>query len=127
MAKKIKDIKTILENFDFYESFVTKIKWSKDLFDLIITVNYFWDSPSGCKDKDINIILKDCDFAKFDVTKSVIKQKTAENRMAISYCAYCIESFEITGEQSNLEVNVYTTTENHTWLTAKCKNVLVEY
>ena len=123
----IKDYQAIKDKFDFYESYVTGIKWSEDLFDLILTLNYFNDQPSGCKNKDINVILKDCNVALFNVPQEAKEDLAANNRMAISYVAYSIETFEVIKEANNLKVIVGTTTNNHKWLEANCCELWVEY
>ena len=122
----IRDYQAILNQFDFYGSYVTEVKWSEDLFDLILTVNYFHDMPKGCKNCDVLVILKDCDVALFNVSQDAKQDITADDRMAISYNAYSIESFNVTKENNHLKLIVGTTIKNHKWLEAKCRELWIE-
>ena len=125
--KRIRDYQAVLHQFDFYGSYVAEIKWSEDLFDLILTVNYFDDLPSGCKNQDIRIILKDCDVAIFSVPQEAKRGIAGNNKMAISYVAYSIESFDVIKENSKLKVIIGTTINNHRWLEADCCELWIEY
>lgn len=117
----------IMKQFDFFESYVNKIEWSDDLFDLIITVNYFWQDENNCKDCDIRIILKNCTFVSFDSPQNNINCNNYERTLASSYVLYSIETFLVEKNKDSLNVQIGTTILNHKWLNAQCTDLWVEY
>lgn len=123
----IKSKEEIMNRFDFFESYVNKIAWSEDLFDLIITVNYFWQDENNCKDCDVKIILKNCTFVSFDSPQNSINCNNFERTLADSYVMYSIQTFEVEKDKDKLIVQIGTTELNHKWLKVQCSDLWVEY
>lgn len=125
--KTLKGYNAICRHFDFFESYVTKIEWSSDLFDLIICVNYFWKDENDCKDEDVKIILKNCTFASFDSPQNAEIYKQDSNSMAKSYVLHSITSFKVEETDGGITVDIGTTELDYKWLSAKCSDLWVEY
>ncbi len=125
--KIIKGYDNICRQFDFFESYVTKIEWSSDLFDLMICVNYFWQDKNECQNKDVKIILKNCSYASFDSPQNIGICIEEENSMAKSYVLYSISSFKVKKDENALSVDIDTTERDCHWLNAKCSDLWVEY
>jgi len=125
--KIVKGHEKIIKQFDFFESYVTKIEWSEDLFDLIITVNYFWQDKNDCQNQNIKIILKNCTFVSFDSPQNNVQSSAFERSMAQSYVLYSIQSFSVRKEKNKVDLKIGTTELEHQWLNAQCFDLWVEY
>lgn len=125
--KIVKGVEKIRQQFDFFEGYVSKIEWSKDLFDLIISVNYFWQDNNNCQNKEVKIILKDCTQATFNSPQNSGICSDIDKSMAKSYVLYSIQLLNIEKENDKWRVIIYTTELEHKWLDALCSEMLVEY
>ena len=125
--KIVKGFEKIEKQFDFFESYVDKIEWSEDLFDLIITINYYWQDENNCKNRDIRLILKNCTYVSFDSPQNKINPSTFERTSAYSYVLYSIQSFLTKKNTDNINVQIGTTELDHKWLNAQCSDIWVEY
>ena len=70
-----KDFHTINTSFDFYEGIISKIFWTENFTDLLISVYYNYDTPKGLKDKEVIIRFKKCCKLTFDYTNMLSSMK----------------------------------------------------
>lgn len=127
MKTVVKGAKNILDSFDFYESYVQKIKWSEDLFDVEIVVNYFWEDENNCKDCDIKIIFKDIRRINFDSALNISDFGGRPRCECLSYEVYEIENFVVSEIDDRLKVTISTSALEHKSFVIECLDLWVEY
>ncbi|MCG3086909.1 hypothetical protein [Sporosarcina cyprini] len=69
MAASFQDV---IENFDFKDSVVTEVRWSDNLMDLIVNVDYYWDIQDGHDTTRIlKIIFESCQKVDFQISGEI--------------------------------------------------------
>jgi hypothetical protein len=125
------NVNEILENFDFTDSIITDIKWTNNLLDLVIIVDYYWDIQEGREEtRLLKIIFKNCVKADFKINKKVLPYSEIST---VSFFTIILfkENAESdflneysTNKQQHLEI--YTTDYSTPWLSVLCSEVTLE-
>lgn len=119
------NLQDILENFDFTDSIVTEVKWSDNLIDLILVVDYYWDIQDGHDTTRIlKIIFKSCKRADFQISTELPLSPEEVNKESL----FTIVLFkELAGSSDKQQhVGIFTTDYSKPWLSVVCSNVMLE-
>lgn len=117
----------IFNKFDFTDSIVTQVKWSENLTDLFVIVDYYWDIQEGRDQaRQLKIIFRNCKKAHFNITKEL----PLEDSASIFSCFTIVMFTEKKGSAlypcGYRNIEIYTTDYSEPWLSLSCSEVLLE-
>jgi hypothetical protein len=122
----------IVENFDFTESIVTDVKWENNLFDLSLTLDYWWsldDDPSSTKGygtKILKLTFTDCIRANFNQTTNLIKFDKEEIHPPSWFTVVNFRKSTQVVSESLLNLEIVTLDYSNPWLFVQCKGIRLE-
>jgi len=125
------NIQDIFEKFDFTESIITEVKWENNLFDLSVTLDYWWnldDDPTSTKGygtKILKITFKDCVLANFNQGINLIELDKEEIHPP---SWFTVVNFRETAQFSKnlLNLEFITLDYDYPWLQVQCKGIKLE-
>ncbi len=121
-----KDFKVFNSNFDFTDSIVNSINWDSNMLDLLVAVDYYWDTQDGRnKNRELTIRLKNCREAVFNMPQ-VFSDLSKIELQSYVFSWYTITHCLAKNNNGLLEVSIKTVDDNPRWLTAKCDEIWVE-
>ncbi|TCP52526.1 hypothetical protein EV586_1097 [Tumebacillus sp. BK434] len=121
----------IFDTLDFTDSIVEQISWENDLLDLVLTVDYYFDSGE-CN--LLKIRFKDCLKADFLLTDNLLSIQEEEKR-SYSMSWYTIQNYRLVKDSDFikkcnrpdlLHIEIYTVDQEVPWLSIVSKGVTVE-
>jgi hypothetical protein len=115
----------ILENFDFTDSIVTEVKWADNLTDLIVVVDYYWDTQDGHDTtRLLKICFKNCKKADFQINTDLPLSPNEVNKESLFTIVLFKELEESSDKQKH--VGIFTTDYSNPWLSIVCSDVMLE-
>ncbi|MFC9775330.1 hypothetical protein [Paenibacillus chitinolyticus] len=128
------NINDVLENFDFTDSIVTEIKWEKQLLDLVLVVDYYWDIQEGCSEtRMLKLTFRNCVKADFQLKRDILP---LSNELVNSESCYTIVLFKVNETSQLLEqygidrlkhIELFTLDYSTAWLSILCDEVTLEH
>ncbi|MCG3089819.1 hypothetical protein [Sporosarcina cyprini] len=119
MAVSFQDI---IGNFDFTDSVVTEVRWSDNLMDLIVNVDYYWDIQDGHDTTRIlKIIFEGCQKVDFQISGEIPLCLDSVNKESLFTIVLFKELTGSSGEQQHL--GIFTADYSKPWLSVVCTNV----
>ena len=113
--------------FDFTDSIVIGTNWDFNMLDLLVTVDYYWDTQDDKnKNRELTIRFKSCKEAIFNLPQ-IFSDIPSNERQSYVLSWYTITHCYSKSNNGLLEVSIKTVDDNPTWLTVKCEEVWVEY
>jgi len=121
------NLNEILEKFDFTDSIVTCVKWSDNMIDLIVLVDYYWDIQEGRDNtRVLKLIFKNCIKANFQISKELPLNNDVINTDSC-FTIVLLKEKEASNLAKNMEkqVEIFTTDYSMPWLSVVCGEVLL--
>lgn len=122
----------IFEKFDFTESIVTDVKWENSLFDLSLTLDYWWsldDDPSSTKGygtKILKLIFTDCIHASFNQSTKLIELDREEIHPPSWFTVVSFRKLSHAVLEGLLNLEIVTLDYSNPWLMVQCKGIRLE-
>lgn len=126
IASNIYEIKS---KFDFTDSIIIDVKWIKNLTDLSIKIDYYWDLQDGkIEPRELTLNFKDCLKADFSIKRDLFQLSKEE----VNYDSwFTILLFESVANNQNMkegthQINIYTFDYSNPWVKILCRDVTLE-
>jgi len=119
--------------FEFMDSMVTGFCWDTSMQDLLVTLDYFWDSYASKTDpRTLTIRFRNCQSASFSLPKAfdlIAPQFAAMSKS--EYNSYIWSWHTITGysfkqQGDKIEASIWTADHDREWLIVSCEEIWVE-
>ena len=118
-----KNLDVFNKDYDFVDSIITDIRWDLNMLDLLISIDYFWNTQG----KTIEYVLRfiRCQEAAFKLPKACDFVPRSEWEGYV-YSWYTIVNYEAIYEKNLYKISIKTIDDNPRWLTVLCDEVLLE-
>jgi len=110
-------------NYDFTDSIIIDISWDSNLLDLLIKVDYYWNTDLGSN--ELTIRFKSCRQMSFNMPNAYA-DISYEEKSTYIHSWYTITDCNIKSENGLLEISIKTVDENPKWLNVVCDEVYLE-
>jgi hypothetical protein len=126
------NLQVILDRYDFTESIVTQITWENNLFDLSLTLDYWWNldedisSSKGYGTKMLKLTFTDCLRTNFIQDSRLMEMKKGEIHPPSWFTIVNFRTSERSESEGLLELEVVTLDYNNPWLSVSCKGIKLE-
>ncbi|MCL6458435.1 MAG: hypothetical protein K6T85_10570 [Gorillibacterium sp.] len=129
LAENLNDI---VEKFDFTESIITDVKWENDLFDLSLTLDYWWEidndpsSSKGYGSKLLKLTFMDCIQVNFNQSRLLIELSKEEIHPPSWFTV--VKFGKVTKDHLDnlLNLEIVTLDYNNPWLLVQCRGIRLE-
>lgn len=126
------NIQDVFENFDFTESIITEVKWENNLFDLSVTLDYWWnldDDPTSTKGygtKILKLTFIDCIRANFNQGTNLIELDKEEIHPPSWFTVVNFRESAQTDSRNLLNLEIITMDYDNPWLRVQCRGIKLE-
>ena len=118
----VKNLNVFDDKYDFTESIVTNICWDKNLLDLLVTLDYYWDDLRG---KKFVIRFKNCHKSIINMPKCCVDFSESE-MIAYRNSWYTITNCKIENTGDLFTVKIKTVDDDPHWLNVVCREIWLE-
>jgi len=109
--------------YDFTDSIVTNVQWDKNMLDLLVEVDYFWDIEGN--NKNLKIRFKNCREAIFSMPKAYSDIPKNELHSYVNSW-YTITNCMAVENNGLFDISIKTIDDNPRWLTLLCDEIWLE-
>jgi len=126
------NIQYIFEKFDFTESIITEVKWENNLFDLSVTLDYWWnldDDPTTTKGygtKILKLTFVDCIRAIFNQGTNLIDKDKKEIHPSSWYTVVSFRESLQTNSNNLVNLEIITLDYDNPWLRVQSRGIKLE-
>ena len=115
----------VLKHFDFTDSIVTEVRWTDNLIDLIVVVDYYWDIQEGHDNtRMIKIIFEHCTKADFQFSRNLPLSPDEVNKESL-FTIVLFKELEGSSDKHK-HVGIFTIDYSKPWVSVVCSNVMLE-
>lgn len=120
-------LEKVNERFDFTDSIIIAMEWDRELFDFLLTLDYYWDVQEGrTETRTLTIRFMQCQVVELQQRQDFLSLDPKHIHRDSWYTIVKTDGNHVDVDCQSMEYRVFTNDDLHPWLKIVCRNVSVE-